>query len=111
MTALSLLRLLPDGVVHTGGTALLNDIDLFGLREREMRDVRGGRIAIIFQEPGLSLNPVMTVGQQIAEVLVLHQARNAGMTQRCIELLQQVGISDAARRVTGLLPRERPRVS
>ena len=53
-------------------TALLDDIDLFGLREREMRDVRGGKIAMIFQEPGLSLNPVMTVGEQIAEVLALH---------------------------------------
>ena len=61
MTALSLLRLLPDGV-HANGTALLDNIDLFGLREREMRDVRGGKIAMIFQEPGLSLNPVMRVG-------------------------------------------------
>ncbi|MEO8332944.1 MAG: oligopeptide/dipeptide ABC transporter ATP-binding protein, partial [Gallionella sp.] len=129
MTALSLLRLLPDGVVHSGGTALLDDIDLFGLREREMRAVRGGNIAMIFQEPGLSLNPVMTVGEQIAEVLELHgekvsppspqpspikgegadslapRGRGLGrggnaITQRCIELLDQVGIPDAERRVT-----------
>ena len=142
MTALSLLRLLPDGVAHTGGTAQLDGVDLFGLREREMRAVRGGNVAMIFQEPGLSLNPVMTVGEQIAEVLVLHgnsrdlqptptppglpnpsqpplikggageEARHSpltrgegwgegdGITRRCIELLDQVGISDAARRVT-----------
>ncbi len=126
MTALSLLRLLPDGVVHTGGTALLDGIDLFGLPEREMREVRGGRMAMIFQEPGLSLNPVMTVGQQIAEVLELHhkspspqpsplkgegvgslspRGRGLGrggevINQRCIELLDQVGIPDAERRVT-----------
>ncbi|OGT00420.1 MAG: ABC transporter ATP-binding protein [Gallionellales bacterium RIFCSPLOWO2_12_FULL_59_22] len=102
MTALSLLRLLPDGVVHTGGTAQLGGIDLFGLREREMREVRGGTMAMIFQEPGLSLNPVMTVGEQIAEALKLHGGKNAPasapITQRCIELLEQVGIPDAARR-------------
>ncbi len=128
MTALSLLRLLPDGVVRAGGAAQLDGVDLFGLREREMREVRGGIAAMIFQEPALSLNPVLTVGQQIAEVLELHGAklspspqpspikgdgvgslppRGGGLgrggdaiTQRCIELLDQVGIPDAARRVT-----------
>jgi len=120
MTALSLLRLLPDGVVHAGGTAQLDGVELFGLREREMRTVRGGIAAMIFQEPGLSLNPVLTVGQQIAEVLMLHDSSAVGrdssrlndrvgihpdlpkgqaITQRCIELLDQVGIPDAARRV------------
>ncbi|OGS74966.1 MAG: ABC transporter ATP-binding protein [Gallionellales bacterium GWA2_55_18] len=122
MTALSLLRLLPDGVVHAGGTARLDGVDLFGLRERDMRDVRGSIAAMIFQEPALSLNPVLTVGQQIAEVLELHQKtpspqpspikgegadslslrgrRGDAITRRCIELLDQVGIPDAARRVT-----------
>ncbi len=71
MTALSLMRLLPDGVVHAGGAAQMDDVELFDLRERDMRDVRGGKMAMIFQEPGLSLNPVMTVGEQIAEVLAL----------------------------------------
>jgi len=100
MTALSLLRLLPDGVVHAGGTARLDGIDLFGLREREMRNVRGGTAAMIFQEPGLSLNPVLTVGQQIAEALALHQdLHGAAARQRCAELLAEVGIPDAARRV------------
>ena len=101
MTALSLLRLLPDGVVRAGGTAQLDGVDLFGLRESEMRAVRGGTAAMIFQEPGLSLNPVMTVGTQIAEVLALHRdMRGTAAQQRCIELLDQVGIPDAARRVT-----------
>ena len=100
MTALSLLRLLPDGVVHAGGTAQLDGVELFGLREREMCGVRGGTAAMIFQEPALSLNPVLTVGQQIAEALALHQGlRGAAAQQRCAELLAQVGIPDAARRV------------
>ena len=101
ITALSLLRLLPDGVVHTGGTAQLDGVDLFGLPEREMRAVRGGNVAMIFQEPGLSLNPVMTVGQQITEVLALHQGlRGIAAQQRSVQLLDQVGIPDAERRVT-----------
>jgi peptide/nickel transport system ATP-binding protein len=100
MTALSLLRLLPDGVTHAGSSAQLDGIALFGLREREMRDLRGGRMAMIFQEPGLSLNPVMTVGQQITEVLGLHQGMRGNAARiRCVELLNQVGIPDAARRV------------
>jgi peptide/nickel transport system ATP-binding protein len=100
MTALSLMRLLPDGVMHAGGAAQMEGVDLFGLREREMREVRGGRMAMIFQEPGLSLNPVLTVGQQIAEALALHQGLHGTAAQpRCAELLAQVGIPDAARRV------------
>ena len=114
MTALSLLRLLPDGVINAGGKVLLNDIDLLNLREREMREVRGGKVAMIFQEPALSLNPVMSVGQQIAEVLALHAGRRGTailsstrpfplkgeeVKQYCIALLDQVGIPDAARRI------------
>ena len=99
MTALSLLRLLPDGVANAGSAAQLDGIELFDLREREMRDLRGGMMAMIFQEPGLSLNPVMTVGQQIAEVLGLHQGMHGNAARlRCVELLDQVGIPDASRR-------------
>lgn len=101
MTALSLMRLLPDGVMNSSGAAQLGGVGLFGLPESKMREVRGGRMAMIFQEPGLSLNPVMTVGAQIAEVLVLHQSlRGAAANKRCIELLDQVGIPDASRRVS-----------
>jgi peptide/nickel transport system ATP-binding protein len=100
MTALSLMRLLPDGVVNTSSAAQLDGVELFDLREREMREVRGGMMAMIFQEPGLSLNPVMTIGHQIAEVLALHQGlRGIAAQQRSVELLDQVGIPDAARRV------------
>jgi peptide/nickel transport system ATP-binding protein len=100
MTALSLMRLLPDGVVHASGAAQMDGAGLFDLPEREMRDVRGGKMAMIFQEPGLSLNPVMTVGEQIAEVLALHLGlQGTAASLRCIELLDQVGIPDAARRL------------
>jgi peptide/nickel transport system ATP-binding protein len=103
MTALSLMRLLPDGVANQSGEVELSGTSLFGLPEREMRGVRGGKMAMIFQEPGLSLNPVMTVGAQIAEVLRLHGGQQVGRDlsrhQCCIELLEQVGIPDAARRV------------
>ena len=85
MTALSLMRLLPDGVVHAGGTVQLDGVNLFGLREREMRDVRGGTVAMIFQEPGLSLNPVLTVGQQIAEGLVLHGGNKNAVRAELVE--------------------------
>lgn len=98
MTALSLLRLLPDGVENAGSAVQLDGIELFDLREREMRVLRGGMMAMIFQEPGLSLNPVMTVGQQIAEVLGLHQGMHGNAARlRCVELLDQVGIPDASR--------------
>ena len=93
MTALSLMRLLPDGITHHAGTAEFDGVHLFELPEREMRNVRGGRMAMIFQEPGLSLNPVMTVGSQIAEALKLHRS-----DAQIIELLDSVGIPDAARR-------------
>ncbi|MBI1175367.1 MAG: dipeptide ABC transporter ATP-binding protein [Sideroxydans sp.] len=100
MTALSLLRLLPDSVQVDGGKVQLADADLLSLPERDMRKVRGGRMAMIFQEPGLSLNPVMTVGAQITEALALHRGlRGAAAEARCIELLQQVGIPDAPRRL------------
>ncbi len=100
MTALSLMRLLPDGVVNAGGAVRMDGAALFDLPEHEMRAVRGSTMAMIFQEPGLSLNPVMTVGQQIAEVLVLHQdLKGLVASARCIELLDQVGIPDSPRRV------------
>jgi peptide/nickel transport system ATP-binding protein len=100
MTALSLMRLLPDSIHVESGAVHLNDTDLMTLPERDMRSVRGGRMAMIFQEPGLSLNPVMTVGEQITEALQLHQElHNSAAEARCVDLLQQVGIPDAPRRL------------
>jgi peptide/nickel transport system ATP-binding protein len=100
LTALALLRLLPDGLSGSGAALRLGDTALDSLSEREMRQVRGGRMAMIFQEPGLSLNPVMTVGAQVAEVLALHSGlRGESARQRVAALFTQVGIPDPARRV------------
>ena len=100
MTALALLRLLPQpGGQITGGSVKLDGEELMALPETGMRSVRGGRIAMIFQEPMTSLNPVMTVGAQIEESLQQHQGlRGAAARQRVVELLDAVGIPDAARR-------------
>ena len=101
MTALSLMRLLPDGIRIADGEVVLVTENVLALPEREMRLVRGGQIAMIFQEPGLSLNPVMSVGAQIVEVLALHQGMHSlEAATRAIELLKQVGISDAAQRLS-----------
>ena len=72
LTALSLMRLLPEGVSVQEGSVLCGGRDLFTLTEREMNAVRGAGISLIFQEPATSLNPVIRVGEQIREVLTLH---------------------------------------
>ncbi len=100
MTALSLMRLLPDAATITGGVVELDGQNLLVLPESQMRDVRGRRVAMIFQEPGLSLNPVMTIGAQIAESVSRHTALSgAAVDARVIELLDAVRMPDAARRV------------
>jgi peptide/nickel transport system ATP-binding protein len=96
MTALALMRLLPSAARIAGGRIEFEGKDLCALTEAEMRPVRGGRIGMIFQEPATSLNPVLTVGEQIAEALRLHGA--AAREERIVELLAQVGIPDPARR-------------
>ena len=74
MTALSLMRLIPSPPGRiVGGSIKLGGRDLVAISEAEMRDVRGNDISMIFQEPMTSLNPVMTIGEQIAEALRLHQ--------------------------------------
>lgn len=94
MTALALMRLLPPGGRITQGTIQLGDQDVCRLTEAQMRAVRGGKLGMIFQEPATSLNPVMTVGEQIAEALRFHEGNEA----RVIELLAAVGIPDPERR-------------
>ncbi|MCJ9709851.1 ATP-binding cassette domain-containing protein, partial [Bordetella hinzii] len=95
MTALALLRLLPDAGRIVGGQVNLEDQDLNLLTERQMRGVRGGRVGIIFQEPSTSLNPVMRVGDQIVETLAAHTAlRGAAARRRAIEWLSRVGIPE-----------------
>jgi peptide/nickel transport system ATP-binding protein len=101
VTALSVLRLVPSppgrivsGMIRLGGR------DLLALSEAEMRDVRGNDISMIFQEPMTSLNPVLTIGRQIAETLTLHQGldRRAAL-RRAVEMLRLVHIPEAQRRI------------
>ncbi len=100
VTALSVMRLLPEAGRVVEGSVRLGGTDLLALPEAAMRDVRGRRIAMIFQEPQTSLNPVMTVGQQIGEVLARHKNQTGeGALRRTVELLEAVGIPDPARRV------------
>ena len=99
-TALSLLRLLPAAGRIIAGEVDFDGRDLLRLPETEMRAVRGGGMAMIFQEPATSLNPVLTVGRQIGEVLERHLALTGEAAQkRALELLDAVGIADAARRL------------
>jgi peptide/nickel transport system ATP-binding protein len=83
-----------------GGSAHLDGIDLIALDEAAMRSLRGNRISMIFQEPMTSLNPVMTIGRQISETIVLHQriSRKAALL-RTVEMLQLVGIPEPKQRV------------
>lgn len=100
MTALSVIRLLPETGEIIGGAVRLGEEDLLLLPEAAMRTIRGKRISMIFQEPMLSLNPVMTVAQQIGEVLQRHfSLRGDAARKRILEILDQVGIPDAARRM------------
>jgi peptide/nickel transport system ATP-binding protein len=99
MTALSLLRLLPDNGRIAGGAIRLLGQDLCALRELDMQAVRGARVGIIFQEPSTSLNPVMTVGRQVVEVIERHtRLRGAPARARAIEWFERVGLPEAAQR-------------
>lgn len=99
MTALALLRLLPEAGWQSGGNVSLAGTSLTELTESGMRDVRGGQAGIVFQEPATSLNPVLTVGAQVAEVLRRHtRLRGGKLRQRAMDWLERVGIPDAAQR-------------
>src|SRR5688572_14023500 len=97
MTALSLLRLLPPGAEGSSKVLRLGDVNLAALSESEMGRIRGSRISMIFQDPLAALNPVRTVGFQIAEPLLAHRRmKGRDATRRAAELLAQVGIPDPA---------------
>ncbi|NML24250.1 ABC transporter ATP-binding protein [Zoogloea dura] len=101
MTALACMRLLPAGGRIAGGSIRLGDEALEVLPETRMRDVRGKHLAMIFQEPATSLNPVMTVGDQIGEVLVRHRGLHGQPAWAEAEkLLEAVGIPDPRRRLS-----------
>ncbi len=95
VTALSIMQLLPKGLSQFDGAALFRGRNLLGLPEPELRALRGKEIAMIFQEPMTSLNPVFTIQEQIDEVLTAHTVFNSQQRQnRCRELLEQVRIPD-----------------
>jgi len=99
VTSLAILGLLPRAGRVTSGSANFEGRDLIGLSDAELRRIRGGEIAMIFQDPMTSLNPVLTVGRQIRETLQTHfgMPRKAAQS-RVVELLEQVGIPEARRR-------------
>jgi peptide/nickel transport system ATP-binding protein len=100
LTALAVMRLLPRTARIEAGSVRLAGRPLLDLPEPEMRRVRGREIAMIFQEPMTSLNPVLTVGRQIAEVLRLHEGLSARAARaRAIELLDLVRVADPHRRI------------
>jgi peptide/nickel transport system ATP-binding protein len=100
VTALSIMRLIPRPPGRfAGGQVRYRGVDLLKLEEGEMREIRGNRISMIFQEPMTSLNPVLTVGRQIAETVQLHQKVNrAQAMQRAVEMLRVVQIPEPERR-------------
>jgi len=102
--SLSILRLVPSPPGRiVKGRILFHDTDLLGLSDKELREVRGNRISMIFQEPMTALNPVFTIGDQIAEVLLLHQRSQAPTKRHALamarELLGTVGIRDPHKRI------------
>ncbi|MDP3539000.1 MAG: dipeptide ABC transporter ATP-binding protein [Azonexus sp.] len=101
VTAQGIMRLLPAAGRVLNGSVSLDGDELLSLSEADMRAYRGGRMAMIFQEPATSLNPVLTVGRQIGEVLERHRSlAGAAATERMVELLRLVGIADPERRLT-----------
>ena len=99
VTAFAILRLVQAPGRITAGRVLFEGRDLLTLPERAMREVRGSRISLIFQEPMTALNPVMRVGEQIAEALTVHGLATRGQARdRAVELLEAVRIPDAAKR-------------
>jgi oligopeptide transport system ATP-binding protein len=96
VTSLALMGILPRAGKITSGTAMFGDRDLFTLSDRELRRVRGRDIAMIFQDPMTSLNPVLTIGRQIREALEAHFDLGKGEANRRVsDLLDQVGIPSA----------------
>ncbi|MGA2042733.1 MAG: ABC transporter ATP-binding protein [Roseiarcus sp.] len=98
LTALALMGLLPEGA-RVSGRAMFEGRDLLGLDEPQMQRLRGDRVAMIFQEPMTALNPLQSVGRQIAEPLILHRGLSRGAAgAEAVRLLARVGLPDPARR-------------
>ncbi len=100
MTALALLRLLPDAAGMRASHVRLGNVELTRLPERDMRRIRGGEVGMIFQEPSTCLNPVLTIGKQLSEILQLHtDYRGAALRKRAVQWLERVGIPEPERRL------------
>jgi peptide/nickel transport system ATP-binding protein len=99
VTSMSILRLIPPSSGRSAGSIFFRGTDLLTLPEEDMRKIRGNAISMIFQEPMTSLNPLLTVGYQIAESLVLHEGlKKTQALARSVELLQLVGIPEPSQR-------------
>ena len=100
LTALAVMGLLADELIPSAGKVLFNNQDLLQASDEQLRRLRGAEIAMVFQEPMTSLNPVKTIGFQLCEGMQLHlKLTRNDATSRALELLAQVGISDAERRL------------
>ena len=100
VTAYSIMRILVEPGRITGGQILFNGEDIVQYSEKEMRQFRGKRVSIIFQDPMTSLNPVYTIGNQLREAILLHTDRNREQANaRALEMLQLVGVNDPEKRL------------
>ncbi|MBS0268332.1 MAG: ABC transporter ATP-binding protein [Proteobacteria bacterium] len=100
VSAMSILRLLPNSASHPTGEILFEGKDILKANPGQLRDIRGRRISIIFQEPMTTLNPLHTIEKQVGEIIKLHQSLSSEKTrERVIELLTKVGIRDPEKRL------------
>jgi peptide/nickel transport system ATP-binding protein len=99
LTALSIMRMLPPAATINAGTIRFQGQDLLSLPESQIRTLRGDRLGMVFQDPQAFLNPLMTIGQQIREVLILHGTPKVQAARRAIELLDHVGVHEPHKRV------------
>jgi len=101
ITSLTIMRLLPSNVIDKNrGVIKFNDTNLLNISENKMREIRGNKISMIFQEPMTSLNPVYNLSFQITEVIKLHQKKNSSESRRlAIEMLDLVGIPEPQKRI------------
>lgn len=99
MTARTVMRILDSGIAPCGGNITFDGEDLLALPEPKMRDIRGNRIAMIFQEPMTALNPSISVGKQVREAILLHEkVSRKEAKERVIQMFREVGIPEAERR-------------